>query len=196
MNNFDIKSAKWLNAPNKYEIHDDMVKIQTNPKTDFWQRTYYGFQNDNAHVFYNTTGEKYFSLTVKVEFDSKVLFDQCGLAIYQDSDNWAKAAVEYHDEHNAWLGSVVTNNGYSDWATTDIGSSFCQMWYRLSRRESGFCFENSFDGMKFKQMRIFHLFQGAEEVNIGLLACSPGDGSFTAIFSEIRLTECFWKSHQ
>ena len=36
------------------------------------------------------------------------------------------------------LGSVVTNKGYSDWATTDVEASIKSMWYRLSRRESDY----------------------------------------------------------
>ena len=32
---------------------------------------------------------------------------------------------------NDW-GSVVTNHGYSDWATTDIPAGVKEMWYRLT----------------------------------------------------------------
>lgn len=35
-----------------------------------------------------------------------------------DSDNWLKVSVEYENEEFQHLGSVATNNGYSDWATT------------------------------------------------------------------------------
>jgi regulation of enolase protein 1 (concanavalin A-like superfamily) len=103
--------------------------------------------NDNAHVLYNTIAEKHFSFTVKAEFNFTTLFDQCGIAIYQNSDNWVKTAMEFHDDSAAWLGSVVTNYGYSDWATTDIGVDVKHMYYRLSRRESDYCLENSFDGI-------------------------------------------------
>lgn len=50
------------------------------------------------------------------------------------------------------LGSVVTNHGYSDWATTDISSDIKAMWYRFSRRGSDYCIECSQDGISFKQM--------------------------------------------
>ncbi len=124
------------------------------------------------------------------------MFDQCGLAIYQNSENWAKACIEFHDNNTSWLGSVVTNHGYSDWATMDIGSSVKSMWYRLSRRESDYCFENSFDGVNFKQMRIFHLFEGSKEINFGLLACSPSKNSFKATFTEMKVTDCLWEEHK
>ena len=48
----------------------------------------------------------------------------------------------------------------------------------------------------FKQMRIFHLFQGDKEVNFGVYACSPSNSSFDAVFSEISISECLWKEHK
>ena len=53
----------------------------------------------------------------------KVLFDQCGVVMYLDSENWLKASIEYENERFQRLGSVVTNLGYSDWATTDINAA-------------------------------------------------------------------------
>ena len=64
--------------------------------------------------------EKYFSFVVKTEFESKRRFDQCGVVMYLDNENWLKASIEYENEEYQRLGSVVTNHGYSDWATTDI----------------------------------------------------------------------------
>lgn len=45
-------------------------------------------------------------------------FDQCGIVMYLDS--------------------VVTNNGYSDWATTAIPADIKTMWYRFSRRADAY----------------------------------------------------------
>lgn len=178
-----------------YEWNPDKILMETRGGTDFWQRTYYGFRNDNAPALLIETAEKYFSFIVKTEFDSKHRFDQCGVLIYQDSDNWLKASIEYENEEFQRLGSVVTNHGYSDWATTDIPAAQKFMFYRLSRRESDYCVENSYDGIHFKQMRIAHLFEGNENIRIGIYACSPEDSSFKATFSEIRFTECQWMEH-
>ena len=104
-----------------------------------------------------------------------------------------KSGIEYHDEDNAWLGSVVTNQGYSDWATTNIGSFVKSMWYRISRRGSDFRLESSFDGIEYQQMRIFHLFSAENSINIGLMACSPTTGSFNVKFSDFLVTECLWE---
>ena len=130
----------------------------------------------------------------KTEFASSSRFDQCGVAMYLDSDNWFKASIEYEDEKVQRLGSVVTNHGYSDWATTDISSDIKSMWYRFSRRNSDFCIECSQDGIHFMQMRIFHMWEGAEEITYGIYAASPTDGSYQAVFTCMEITECQWKS--
>ncbi len=198
--NMDLKFQKdklfWVHEPKAYVIEDNKIVISTEARTDFWQRTYYGFQNDNAPALLMKSNEQYFSFLVKTEFDSKHRFDQCGVIIYQNSDNWIKASIEYENEEFQRLGSVVTNFGYSDWATTDIPASQAFMYYRLSRRESDFCIENSYDGINYKQMRIAHLFEGEDEMQIGVYACSPEESSFNAIFTDIKFVECQWKEHK
>ncbi|MBF4217623.1 DUF1349 domain-containing protein, partial [Vibrio anguillarum] len=108
------------------------------------------------------------------------------------------------------LGSVVTNLGYSDWATTDIPLPK-EIWYRLSRRGPDFLIESSFDGLVFNQMRIFHLHQLGETtiemakcnpplptqkvVSFGVYACSSSESSFTAKFTEMSLEPCKWLAH-
>jgi regulation of enolase protein 1 (concanavalin A-like superfamily) len=193
MLNFNYKETFWINKPKNFEINKNRITITTEENTDLWQRTYYGFRNDNAHALLIKSDEKYFSFTIKTNFNSKNQFDQCGVIIYQDSDNWFKSSIEYENEEYQRLGSVVTNNGFSDWATTDIVASIKSMYYRLSRRENDFCIENSLDGKTYTQMRIFHLFKGDEEINFGIYACSPANSSFDAVFSEINISECLWE---
>ena len=193
---FQIENLKWIREPENYKIGKDQILILTQPGTDLWQRTYYGFQNDNAPVLQMETKENYFSFTVKTEFDSKQRFDQCGIVMYLDSENWLKASVEYENEKDQRLGSVVTNHGYSDWATTDIPASIKTMWYRLSRRESDYCIECSMDGVDFRQMRICHMWEGADAISFGIYACSPEDSAFEAKFSRMELTECKWLEHK
>ena len=117
----DIQKFNWLREPGEYHIEENRIEIVTQPNTDLWQRTYYHFRNDNAPVFQMETDEKYFSFVVKTDFtDSHHRFDQCGIVMYLDSENWLKGSVEYENDEFQHLGSVVTNNGYSDWATTEI----------------------------------------------------------------------------
>ena len=193
--NFSTKELTWIRAPKNYTITEDKTEIITEPVTDLWQRTYYNFQNDNAPCLQMKTTETYFSFTVKTAFESSWRFDQCGVVMYLDSDNWFKSSIEYENEEFQRLGSVVTNLGYSDWATTDIPASIKEMWYRFSRRESDYCIECSTDGVNFKQMRIFHMHKGDGEIRFGVYACSPERSSFKATFTNMELTECKWLPH-
>lgn len=208
--NIDFTRGNWINAPAVRKITPDSVLITTEPETDFWQRTYYGFRNDNAHALLVELTEN-FTFTVKAAFEYETRFDQCGLIIYLDSENWFKASAEYENASFSRLGSVVTNHGYSDWATANIETPTF-IWYRLSRRGPDFLVESSPDGKQFRQMRIFHLhllgettaemgrkdppLKTEKPVSFGLYACSPEQSSFTAVFSESTIEECIWLAHR
>lgn len=192
---FDLQAGEWIFAPRQATVTPTTVTIVTEPETDFWQRTYYGFQNNNAPALLFSTEVQEFSFTVKTHFQTHAQYDQCGLIIYQDSENWSKASSEYETAEFQRLGSVVTNHGYSDWATSDIPAEIQEIWYRLSRRGQDFQFEYSLDGAKFQQMRIFHLFSCEAEIRFGIYACSPSASSFVAEFSDFDLGPCLWEKH-
>ena len=191
-----LDNFHWTREPADCVVEDGTIRITTLPHTDLWQRTYYHFRNDNAPVLQMETDRQFFSFIVKTSFEeSHHRFDQCGVVLYLDSDNWLKGSIEYENEEFQHLGSVVTNHGYSDWATTEIPAAVKSMWYRLSRREDDYCIECSEDGQRWKQMRVCHLLEGAGTIRFGIYACSPEDSSFTAVFSDLALTECAWKAH-
>ena len=192
----NIGNFKWTRQPESCVIKGDTIEVVTKPGTDLWQRTYYLFRNDNAPVFQIETEEKFFSFVVKTDFtESHHRFDQCGIVMYLDSENWLKGSVEYENEEFQHLGSVVTNNGYSDWATTAIPANVKTMWYRLSRREADYCIECSQDGQNFTQMRVCHMHKGSGKIRFGIYACSPEESSFKAVFTDMKLSECAWKAH-
>ena len=192
---FSIHDFVWTREPGDFSVSEGRVEVVTKPHTDLWQRTYYHFRNDNAPVFQMETEEKYFSFTVRTAFESKHRFDQCGVVMYLDSENWLKASIEYENEEFQHLGSVVTNLGYSDWATTAIDASVKSMWYRFSRREDDYCMECSLDGKHFSQMRICHMHKGGGTIRFGIYACSPEDSSFRATFTDFALSDCKWLAH-
>ena len=192
----EFENLHWTHEPGEFSIQADRIEITTAPHTDLWQRTYYHFRNDNAPVLQMETEEKFFSFSVKTDFsESGHRFDQCGVVMYLDSDNWLKASVEYENESFQHLGSVVTNHGYSDWATTAIPAGVKVMWYRFSRRENDYRIECSEDGEVFTQMRVCHMSEGAGKIRFGVYACSPEESSFRAVFTDMAITECAWKAH-
>lgn len=193
--NLKETNYKWVNEPKEFQLGPENIEIITEPHTDLWQRTYYKFRNENAPMLLFSTDKEYFSFTVKTEFDSKTRFDQCGLIVFIDQENWIKCSVEYGDKLKQKLGCVVTNNGYSDWSFFEIDSKIKTMYYRLSRREDDFCLEYSLDGEEFNQMRISHLFNAPNNIDFGIYACSPEESSFKAKFSQLSFVDCAWEAH-
>jgi len=183
----------WLNEPARYRLGNGL-EIYTGEQTDFWQNTHYGFRRDDGHcLLRRQTGD--FSLMTHVEFEPREKYDQCGLIVRVDAQNWIKVSTEYESAHASRLGSVVTNLGYSDWATQDIASSYGEMWYRISRRGSDFLLESSYDGRTWFQLRITHLHQLAAGCEIGVYACSPIGKDFHCCFKTVEISDNAWLVH-
>ena len=183
---------QWKNEPEQYTLKDGMLSIVTQPHTDFWQRTHYGFRNDSGHCFCKAvTGD--FTMETHARFSYQGRFDQCGVMVYDTEDTWMKGSIEKENEQTGRLGSVVTNHGYSDWATTDVPGTIQALSYRLHRRGDDFLLECSFEESEWLQMRIFHLHGIQPEIQVGLYACSPLDSSFTASFTVPAFSGCSWE---
>ena len=180
----------WFNEPKQYRVGQGL-EIVTKAETDFWQGTHYGFRRDDGHcLFTKVSGD--FSLTTCVTSEPLTQYDQCGLMVRIDAQNWIKMSTEYETPELSRLGSVVTNLGYSDWATQDIASPPAEIWYRISRRGADLRLDYSFDGKEWHQMRIAHLHQEAETLEIGVYACSPVGKDFRCTFREVRIEDNQW----
>jgi regulation of enolase protein 1 (concanavalin A-like superfamily) len=175
----------WFNPPTKFKLGYGL-EILTDEKTDFWQRTHYSFQRDDGHCLFTRLAED-FSLSTHVEFRPQTQYDQCGLMVRINRENWIKVSTEFEDQAHSRLGSVVTNLGYSDWATQDISSTHQEMWYRISRTGSDFILENSSDGQIWLQMRVTHLHQASGALEIGVYACSPIGKDFWCRFKYLAI---------
>ena len=205
----DLHKGRWINPPKNFRIGQGSVEITTEPETDFWQRTYYGFRAENAPALL-FDGNPSFTFSARARFNYGKQYDQCGLVVFVDAENWFKVSVEFENAEHSRLGSVVTNRGYSDWATRDIETPTSTR-YRLSRRGPDFLIESSLGDDGFRQMRIFHLSGLGETtvemgrraptelagntVRFGLYACSPANSSFKAFFSDLEIEPCRWKAH-
>jgi regulation of enolase protein 1 (concanavalin A-like superfamily) len=209
----DFINASWFNPPEVSSVTATSVNLSTQPKTDLWQRSYYGFRRNNAPALLVERADN-FTFTVRASFEYKTKYDQCGVLLYLDADTWCKASLEYETPEFSRLGSVITNYGHSDWATTDVASppvgETASYWYRLSRRGPDFLLEASKDSRTFSQLRIFHLHALGETtldmgqqdvlaadgqaVQVGVYACSPLVSSFEVRFDEAKLEPSTWRA--
>ncbi len=181
----------WLHQPHAVAFERGLV-VTTRAGTDFWQRTHYGFRRDDGHALLaSRSGD--FSLETRVEFSPRAQYDQCGLMVRLDAENWIKASVEYEDASLSRLGSVVTNLGYSDWSTQDIPSTVRAIGHRISRRGSDFLIEWS-TGEDWHQSRVAHLHALAPggEAQIGIYACSPLGDRFECRFDYLDVGDSVW----
>jgi hypothetical protein len=201
----------WHNQPvqNKPKVENGRLHITTDPETDFWQKTHYGFIRDTGHALLTEVTND-FSLIVKTEFFPQSQYDQCGLIVRGNEGNWIKASTEYENELHSRLGSVVTNNGWSDWATTDVDSSIKSRWYRIQSRvpkieldkgqSRGKDFKIEYsdlieqpDDKEWIQLRIAHLHGDFERLSVGIYACSPEKPlGFESIFDRFSLDDSTW----
>ena len=185
-----LAAFRWSNEPAAWHVAD-ALELTTRPDTDYWQRTHYGFRRDNGHFFFvPVTGD--FSLTARLAFEPNAQYDQCGVMCRASPESWIKASVEYEPDGPSRLGSVVTNRGYSDWATQDVDSTLDCLCYRLSRRGADFLVESSKDGVAWRQMRITHLQDCPVEIEVGVYACSPVGAGFKCQVRQLAFGANAW----
>jgi regulation of enolase protein 1 (concanavalin A-like superfamily) len=99
--------------------------------------------------------------------------------IRENADCRFKCSAEYENETVSRLGSVLTNAGYSDWATQDISSRIKEMSYEVEFSNRDLIARFSPGGADFKQMRIGHLQSHARILQVGIYGCSPVGEGFT-----------------
>ena len=185
-------NGEWLNAPKVYDVSDEYIRLMTQPQTDFWQKTNYGYRRNTGHAYLLPIDKDHFTFDVRVSFKGKELYDQAGLFLYFDEENWAKASLETGLNDSLMLGSVVTCSGYSDWAIAfELKPSLSEIYYRLHKKDLDYLIEYSIDGSQYKELRMFHL-PVDKGLKLGIYACSPMDSSFEAIMDHLDLQSLKW----
>lgn len=184
--NLDNNLLNWHCEPEKHEISGNSLILETEADTDFWQKTHYGFKADNGHfLFYETEGDFIIETSVKYYFKNQ--YDQAGLMIRVSPECWIKTAVEYEPDEPSKLGAVVTNGGYSDWSTQDIGDDLTEISFKISRKGSDYIIAyKEKNHNEWTQLRITHL-DDTKTVQCGIYACSPKGEGFKAEFSSFSL---------
>ncbi len=179
---------KWYNPPTRFEVAKGRLFIYPDAKTDYWQKTHYGFSADNGHFLYmEVDGD--FCLTTRLSFTPAHQYDQAGLMVRLSPDCWLKTSVEYEIGEPSKLGAVVTNAGYSDWSTQDFNHTRDELSVRITRTGDDYVVEANTDGHTWKQLRMAHLHNPAKApVQCGLYACSPVDAGYEVAFDFIKVT--------
>ena len=153
------------------------------PQTDYWRISHYGFTVDDAPFLYTLRGGE-FEVKVKISGDYKTRFDQSGLMLRIDQENYIKAGIEFVDgKYN--LSTVVTHHT-SDWSIIPLESPVPSVWIKAVRRLDAVEVFYSFDDKEYTMMRNAWL-QDNHPVMVGIMGASPDGNGFTARFENFSI---------
>ncbi|MEO0497968.1 MAG: DUF1349 domain-containing protein, partial [Pseudomonadota bacterium] len=164
-----LQNAQWLNPPADEIWIDAGLQFRTGFKTDFWQKSWYGFQRDDGH-FLGIDAPAEFSASLTYEAAYTQLYDQAGLMLRIDADNWIKAGIEFSDGVTN-VSTVVTRHGASDWSVVAMPGLVGRQTVRFTRvgRAVLVHFRLSTGGWQLTRLAAFP--DGS--ARIGPMACTP-----------------------
>lgn len=178
-----LEKMTWFNEPAQWEIKDKKLIMAVTPQSDYWRISHYGFTLDDAPFYYSTYGGE-FETKVKITGDYNARFDQMGLMLRIDEQNYIKAGVEFVDgKFN--LSTVVTHKT-SDWIVIVLEKTPPFLWIKAVRRLDAVEIFYSFDDKEYTMMRNAYL-QDNTPVQVGFMAASPDGKGFRATFENFTV---------
>ncbi len=179
-----LEKMNWFNEPQNWEIRGKSLVMDVTPKSDYWRISHYGFTVDDAPFYYAEYGGE-FEAKVKISGDYKVRFDQAGMMIRLDHENYIKTGIEFVDgKYN--LSTVVTHQT-SDWSVIALDKPVEAIWIKAIRRLDAIEIFYSFDDKNYIMMR--NAWMAANHpVKIGMFAACPDGNGFKATFSNFKVT--------
>lgn len=178
-----LEKMQWFNEPAEWSIKNDKLTMFVTPKTDYWRVSHYGFTVDDAPFYYATYGGE-FEVKVRISADYKVRFDQSGLMLRIDHENYIKTGIEFVDgKYN--LSSVVTHKK-SDWSVIPLNSTPKYVWLKAVRRLDAIEIFYSFDDKEYIMMRNAPM-QDNVPMMVGLMGACPDGNGFSATFDHFTV---------
>jgi hypothetical protein len=176
-----VKSGwRWFNEPGRW----DGNTVTTDPDTDFWRTTHYGFVRDTGHILgVDKAGD--FELTVTFSGGYREQYDQAGIAIRLDGENWLKSGIELVDGRQQ-LSAVVTR-GVSDWSVVPLTEPAETVTIRATRTGDTVTIHYGLNGSPPTTMLRLAYFPPELSVLAGVMCASPTGKGFTTRFEDIRI---------
>lgn len=178
-----LEKMQWFNEPERWSIENGALSISVTPRSDYWRISHYGFTVDDAPFYYATYGGE-FEVKVKISGAYRTRFDQAGLMLRIDRENYIKAGIEFVDgKYN--LSTVVTHRT-SDWSVIALEQAVPHVWIKAVRRLDAVEIFYSFDDREYRLMRNAW-FQDNTPVQVGVMAASPDGEGFDALFEDFKV---------
>jgi regulation of enolase protein 1 (concanavalin A-like superfamily) len=178
-----LEKMIWFNEPEHWEIKNNSLIMQVTPKSDYWRISHYGFTVDDAPFYYGNYGGE-FEAKVKLTGEYKARFDQMGLMIRTDHENYIKTGVEFVD--GKFNISTVVTHTKSDWSVTTLDKVPPFIWIKVVRRLDALEIFYSLDDKTYVMTRNAPLKDNAP-VQVGLMAACPDGNGFEARFEHFSV---------
>lgn len=178
-------NMSWMNEPAQWMWSEDRLHVTTSANTDFWSRTFYGFIRVSGHFFHRDVAGD-FTARVKVAADYQALYDQAGLMLWADPNNWLKAGIEYTDDA-MHVSAVVTRDGHSDWSQQPVsGKARDGIGLRITRHAEALRVQYRLPGDAWRMIRLAMLPMG-ETVQVGMMCCTPERAGLEVSFDDFEV---------
>ncbi|SEA99542.1 hypothetical protein SAMN05660909_04611 [Chitinophaga terrae (ex Kim and Jung 2007)] len=179
-----LKKMQWFNEPAEWDINGNELSMTVTPQTDYWRISHYGFTVDDAPFYYANYGGE-FEVKVKLTGEYKARFDQMGLMIRIDHENYIKTGVEFVD--GKFNVSTVVTHKTSDWSVLPLEKAPPFIWIKAVRRLDAVEIYYSLDDKNYIMTRNAPL-QDNRPVMVGMMAASPDGKGFKAKFEGFKVT--------
>ena len=179
----NLDRMQWFNEPESYTIKNGTLEMDVPAQTDYWRIAHYGFTVDDGPFLYTTVGGE-FEAKIKVSGDYKVRFDQAGMMIRQDHENYVKFGIEFV-EGKFNISAVVTHHT-SDWSVIELAEPIPFLWLKAVRRLDAIELYYSFDDKEYTMMRTLWM-QDNCPLMVGPVAACPDGQGFKAVFSHFKV---------
>ncbi|WP_298062471.1 DUF1349 domain-containing protein [uncultured Rikenella sp.] len=178
-----LEKMQWFNEPQTWSIEGNVLCMKVTPHSDYWRISHYGFTVDDAPFYFARYGGE-FEAKVKISGDYRTRFDQAGLMIRIDCENYIKAGIEFVDgKFN--LSTVVTHRT-SDWSVIPLERPVPFVWIKAVRRLDAVEIFYSFDDETYVLMRNAWI-EDNRPVEVGLMAACPDGEGFDVRFEQFRV---------
>jgi regulation of enolase protein 1 (concanavalin A-like superfamily) len=177
-----LSRMQWMNQPPSWHITGGTLTVHSAAKADFYRLP--GWSVDNGNFFrLPVVGDFMFEARISGQYAAR--YDQAGLMVRLDPENWVKCGTEFVDGQR--YASVVFTRLFSDWSTMKDLSDTAPVWWRVVRKKESIETLCSLDGKQFTSVRQGY-FVAAPKLEVGLLCASLEGQGVQASFDSLKLT--------
>lgn len=175
-----VEAATWTTEPSSVQNTGSALVVGVREGSDAWRTTSYGFIHDSAHALLAPlNSHDAMEVTFTLDYDQQ--FDQAGLMLRVDSEQWIKTGVEISDGAPQ-VGAVVTR-GFSDWSVAPVPTWVGrQVTVRASRAGDAVTVRARVDDEPFQLVRVAHL-DPSLKVLAGPYCCAPTRAGLSVTFT-------------